>query len=105
MAEIGAFTTPELTISVPIDLREANVYLTFRQGGKVVLEKNESSFRVSEDSIIVPLNQEDTSNFRPGPITFQIRYVFPDGSSDVSSTMQTNVIETYKGGVLNYVQR
>ena len=105
MSEIGEYTTKEITILVPMDLREANVYVTFKQGGKIVLEKNETEFSVLEDSLVIPLTQEDTSHFKKGPLSFQIKYVFPDGSSDISNELSTLIVEAYKKGVIEYVPR
>lgn len=103
--EWGRGTTPTIEITVPIDLRDDNVYLTFIQDEIVVLELNETEFTVEEDSISVPLTQENTFRMKVGPIKMQIRYVAPDGSSDVSNVMETEIVRVYKNGVLSYVQR
>lgn len=102
---VGRWTTPELTIHVPVDMREANVYITFKQDGFTVLEKDETQFTVNEDTLVVPLTQADTGRFKVGPIKFQIKYVFPDGSSDFSNPLETEIVEAFKNGALTYVQR
>lgn len=105
MTDIGTYTTPEITINVPLDLTSANIYVTFRQGGKTIFEKDETEMTVTAEEIVVPLTQEDTGKFSPGPMSFQIKYVFPDGSSDVSNEMRTEIVEAYKRGVTSYVER
>ena len=105
MADIGTYTTSELTINVPLDLTGANVYVTFKQGGKTIFEKDETEMTVTAESIVVPLTQEDTGKFTSGPMSFQIKYVFPDGSSDISCELRTEIVEAYKRGVTPYVER
>lgn len=100
---IGRYTSPTLTIEVPIDLREANVYVTFKQNDVVVLEKTNDEITVDASKIVIPLSQEDTSHFSRGLLLFQVRYVFVDGTSDFSYPLATSVIDAYKEGVLEYV--
>jgi hypothetical protein len=103
--EWGRGTTPEITIHVDADLTDANVYLTFVQDGRTVLELDETQMTVTADSIVVPLNQENTMRMKVGDISMQIRYVAADGSSGISNEMFTKIIKTYKNGVLSYVER
>lgn len=102
---IGKYASQEIELTVSIDLTEANVYATFVQDELVVLEKNETEMTVEPDKITLQLSQEDTSKFSRGKISFQIKYVCPDGSSDFSEPIFTEVVEAYKKGVLEYVQR
>ena len=100
---IGRYTTDIITINVPLDLTYANVYVTFYQNGKIILDKQNDEINITSETIEVPLTQEDTSKFMPGYVTFEIRYIFADGSSDFSNTMGFKVNNPIKGGVLNYV--
>ena len=98
---IGKYTSPVLTIGVPVDLRDANVYVTFKQNGKVVLEKTNDEITIESNKIVVPLTQEDTSHFVRGFLSFQIRYVFIDGtiSSDKTSFVCLRMSNLYGTGV------
>lgn len=49
---IGKYTSPVLTIGVPVDLRDANVYVTFKQNGKVVLEKTNDEITIEANKIV-----------------------------------------------------
>lgn len=100
---IGRYTTPTITVNVPIDLRQANVYVTFKQNDQIVLEKTNEDITIEANKITIPLTQEDTAKFVSGMLLFQIRYVFIDGTSDFSYPLVTTVIDVYKQGVLEYV--
>ena len=105
MISISRFSTPEITIDVPLDLRSANVFITFKQNGKKVLEL--SSFNpnviVNADTIVIKLTQTNTSKFLPSKLEFEIEYIFPDGSRDNSNALKALVDDTFKDEILTYV--
>ena len=103
--EWGRGTTPEITIHVDADLTDANVYLSFIQDDRIVLELDETQMTVTSDTIVADLSQADTMRMTVGDLKMQIRYVAADGSSGTSNVLETKVVKTYKNGVLSYVER
>ena len=96
-------STPTNTFTLDIDLRQATVYVSYAQGGGVIVEKTGADLTVEEDKIIVHLSQEDTLAFKNGIVMIQIRYVFPTGEADASNIMRTTAEEIIKDGVIEYV--
>lgn len=86
-------STPTHTFETDIDLREAEVYVTYSQGGKK-LTKTGEDLDVTENSISVYLSQSDTLGFGVGHVEVQVRYKMPDGSADASDivTIETERI-------------
>lgn len=98
-------TTPTNIFGVGIDLREANVYITYMQGNRTLFEKRETDggVLVTETTVQVRLSQEETLLFDPRwKVKMQLRYVFPDGSSDASEIMTARVYDVLKEGPLEY---
>ena len=93
-------TTPSHTFTTDIDLSTAEVvYVTYKQGSKVILEKDNDGIEITEDSIEVDLSQEETLSFKMGqPVRVQIRARFPDGSAVASNIIQTTADEILKEG-------
>lgn len=93
-------TTPLHTFDVNRDLRNAKVYLTYKQDGRTIVEKSDDLV-VTEHRVTAKLSQADTLRFRAGvPVTMQIRYVIDSGDSGASEIMETTVDEILKGGVI-----
>ena len=83
-------TTPINIFRTDVDLTNASVlFITYKQNGKVVLEKN---------IVSVYLSQKDTLLFTEGIVTIQIRAKFSDGSVIASSLIRTNAREILKEG-------
>lgn len=99
-------STPTNVFTVPFDLSQATVYISYEQGKRVVVEKTGEDliFDHSEDyTITVNLTQEDTLAFVPGEVLIQIRYVFPTGDADASNIIRTTAERIIKDGVINAV--
>lgn len=92
-------TTPTLTISTDIDLREAsNFYLTFKQGDKKIFEKTLSDVTITENSVSVWLTQRNTLALQDGEyVNFQIRATLGD-QKVASNIMSAKVEEILRGG-------
>lgn len=58
---------------------------------------------ITEDTIVVMLDQEDTLKFKPGEVEIQIRYVLENGIADASNIIKTTVDQVLKDGVIEYV--
>ena len=95
-------TTPSHTFTTDIDLSDAEVvYVTYKQGSKVILEKDKDGMDITSDSIVIELTQEDTLSFKMGqPVRVQIRARFPSGSAVASNIIQTTADEILKEGEL-----
>ena len=92
-------TTPINIFRTDVDLTNASVlFITYKQNGKVVLEKDLQDVKIQKEVITVFLSQKETLLFTEGIVTIQIRVKFPDGSSIASSLIRTNVREILKDG-------
>ena len=59
-------TTPKLELEIDFDPKElVNLYITFEQKEKVVLEKSLEDCHIVDNVIICPLTQDDTLKFVP----------------------------------------
>ena len=93
-------TTPTITITTDIDLTEAsNLFVTFKQGDRVVCEKTLEDVTITETSVICELDQNDTLALKDGLVRFQIRATLGD-SKVASNIMTANADEILKGGAI-----
>ena len=93
-------STPTNTFDVDIALTNATVFVSYEQGGRVVLEKTGEDLTVTAESIVLHLTQEETLAFVPGKVNIQIRYVFPNGTADASNIINTTFERIIKDGVI-----
>ena len=92
-------TTPINTFKTNIDLTGSTVFVTYSQGGKVVLEKTGEALEVTEEAVVTRLSQKDTLAFTAAQcVSIQIRYIFPDGTAGASNIMTANVGDILKDG-------
>lgn len=91
-------TTPTITITTDIDLTAAsNLFVTFKQGDRIVFEKTLDDVSVTENEVICELEQDNTLALKDGMVRFQIRATI--GNSKVASNiMIASVDEILKGG-------
>lgn len=102
MAQWRRGSTPLNIFNVNTDLRGAKIYITYKQAGKVILEKTGTDIEVEEDRITTRLTQEETLRFKVGPVKIQIRYVKEDGTADASNIIETRAEEILKDGEITY---
>lgn len=95
-------TTPTHTFSTDVDLTGASViWLTYKQGGKVLLTKEKDDMTVTAESIEVTLTQNETLTFSDNKgVEMQIRAKFPNGSAIASNVMHASVDKILKDGVI-----
>lgn len=95
-------TTPTHTFETDIDLTDAEViYITYKQDGKIALEKTRDDLTITAESLQVKLTQEETLAFSMSrPVEMQIRARFPDGSAIASQVMRTTADVILKEGVI-----
>lgn len=94
-------TTPKHTFDVDVDLTTAvEMFITYQQDRRTVLEKQLKDIEVSPESISVKLTQKESLKFHEngGPVRMQIRARFPDGEAIGSNIMSTSVGEILKEG-------
>lgn len=92
-------TTPIINIATDIDLTEAsNLFVTFEQGGEVVIEKTLSDVTITEDAVSIHMTQSDTLQFADKKnVRIQLRCTL-HGEKLASNIMTAEVGEILKGG-------
>ena len=92
-------TTPISIFRTDVDLTNASIlFITYKQNGKVILEKSIDEVKIQNNIVSVYLSQKDTLLFTEGIVTIQIRAKFPDGSVIASALIRTNTYEILKDG-------
>ena len=91
-------TTPTQVFHIAIDLTRADcIYITYKQDGKIILEKDQTDITVGDRQLTVTLSQKDTLSFYPGMVTMQIRARVGDVSY-ASNYMTTKINDILKDG-------
>ena len=93
-------STPVHVFTVDIDLTGASVFISYRQGKNIIVEKSGSEITITSTTLETKLSQEETLAFGTGEVEMQIRYVFPDGTADASDIMKTSAERILKEGVI-----
>ncbi len=92
-------TTPTLYFTMPFDSTGiSQLYITFNQEGKTVLEKTYDDITYSDKEITLKLTQTDTLQLKSGTIQIQIRIKFFDETAIVSDVIYTTAKEILKDG-------
>lgn len=79
----------------------SDVYVTYDQGGKVVIDKStgDGSVTVEGNVITVTLTQAETLSLNSSmPVRIQIRVKYESGSAIASQIIRTGVLEILKDG-------
>lgn len=95
-------TTPKHTFKSKIDLRDAEViYMTYKQKGKVIVERSKEQMDVFEDKIEIHLTQQETLAFSTiGDVEIQCRARFPDTDAIASNIIECPALKILKEGVI-----
>lgn len=93
-------TTPTHTFDTDVDLTGAVVlYLTYKQNGRIKVEKSLSDVTVEPDKVTVTLTQKETLSFDDeGDVRIQIRAKFADGKAVASNVIRTSAQIILKEG-------
>lgn len=92
-------TTPINVFRTDVDLENASVlFVSYKQNGKVVLEKSLEDVSVKKTLVTVNLTQKETLLFQDGIVTIQIRAKFPDNTAIASNLIRTTAEEIVKDG-------
>jgi hypothetical protein len=89
-------TTPTHTFNLPFFAETiSKLVLTYKQKGKVILEKNESDVTLSEKKITLVLTQEETNLFEPDIAFVQLRCKVGD------KVMASNLVKIFVWNTFN----
>lgn len=92
-------TTPTNVFRTDVDLENASVlFVSYKQNGKVVLEKSLEDVNVKKTLVTINLTQKETLLFQDGIVTIQIRAKFPDNTAIASNLIRTTAEEIVKDG-------
>lgn len=92
-------TTPTNVFRTDVNLENASVlFVSYKQNGKVVLEKSLEDVSVKKTLVTVNLTQKETLLFQDGIVTIQIRAKFPDNTAIASNLIRTTAEEIVKDG-------
>lgn len=95
-------TTPTLEFTLPFEVESlSTLYVTFKQLGRTVIERELKDCRYDGKVLYVDLTQNDTLSFTAGQqVDMQIRAKFTSGKAVASEIMTTSVQRVLKGGVV-----
>lgn len=96
-------TNPELLFELPEAITIAVLYITFKQGDHIVLEKDLDAVTYEQEKGIIhlPLTQEDTLQLTDDePVWVQLRLRDNLGNAVASEPMRVEVGEVFKDGVI-----
>lgn len=89
-------TTPTHTFKLPFEANTIDkLILTYKQNGRIVLEKNKEDVTLIDNKIVVVLTQEETKLFEPQKAFVQLRVKADD------AVMASKAIVFYVSDVLN----
>lgn len=92
-------TTPTNVFRTDVDLENASVlFVSYKQNGKVVLEKSLEDVSIKKTLVTVNLTQKETLLFQDGIVTIQIRAKFPENTAIASNLIRTTAEEIVKDG-------
>lgn len=85
-----------------IDLTSAQVvYMTYKQGGEIIVEKTKGDMEITEDTITINLTQEDTLAFSTvGDVEIECRARYADQQAIASCIIKTSARKILKEGVI-----
>ena len=93
-------TTPTHIFNTNVDLTEAvALYVTYKQGGRVVIEKDKSECEITSTNVTTKLTQADSLKLNETQtVEMQIRARFSDGTAIASNIMTAEAGRVLKGG-------
>lgn len=94
-------TTQTLTFTLPEEIAIDEVFITFRQNHKNVLEKGRADITINGAELVLNLTQADTLKlYAPAPVDIQIRLRDKLGNALASEYITTDVEPILKEGVI-----
>lgn len=100
------YTSASLVLTVPIELTDADIYVSLKQDGlsiNVKVEKEDISINDGNTVIKVRFSQEDTARLRAYTTTYvQVNWVYQDNSRDGTLIKEIKVTDNLYSEVLEY---
>ena len=95
-------TTPTHTFNTDVSLTGATaVYVTYRQGDDVIINKQRSDMTITSTSVTVSLTQAETLQLKADQdVQIQLRAKMSDGTAVASNIMSVPVEDVLKEGVI-----
>lgn len=95
-------TTPTHTFKSPVDLTDAvELFMTYRQGGKTIIEKSLDDIEVEPEQLVIHLSQTDTLAFSTiGDVEIQCRARYASGDAIASNIITIKACKILKEGVI-----
>lgn len=75
-------------------------YLTIKQKGNIVIEKNLSQAIVGENTLSYRFSQEETLSLQVGTAYVMHNFVTADGTRGASNEMGIDILQNHKNGVI-----
>lgn len=94
-------TTPTHTFTFGESLSGAKfdkIFVTYKQGEKVIVEKSLEDIEIMENSFVVKLTQAETLLFSPGLVRIQVRVKTVDDMALASNIITVPASEILKDG-------
>jgi len=102
------YTTPNLPMTVPVDLTGADIYVTIKQGQRKLQKTGADVISVydaesGKTTLTVTLTQEETGAFLAEKKAYvQVNWIFSDGTRDATNIKQIDVSENLIAEVIRY---
>ena len=102
MSDIYRGTTHSFEFDMETDLSEVSVmWVTIAQNGIERVTKETEDIEIEGQTIKVNLTQEDTLALKPNrPAKIQIRILLNDGTAEITETIEREVHDCLKDGVI-----
>lgn len=102
------YTTPTLSMTVPVDITGADIYVTIKQGQRKLQITGSDVVSVydaesGKTELSVSLTQEETGAFlAEKSATIQVNWIFSDGTRDATNIQRIDVSENLLSEVISY---
>ena len=102
------YTTPTLTMTVPVDLTGAEIRVTIKQGARKIVKTGTDVIAVYDSEsekteLSVSLSQEETGTFLAGKkAEVQVNWIFENGARDATNIKPIDVSENLIAEVITY---
>ena len=100
-------TTPTHTFKLPIDTSEfAEIQITYKQGNVSLIKHYQdgtlpSGMSLNEKYVVILLTQEETKQFKIGPVKVQVRALTNSGRAFASQMFKVNADEVLNEEILS----
>ena len=99
-------TTPDLILTLPVDLTDCTVYVTLGRKPRLVTKTGEDLVvtpGATSSTIEVWFTQEDTLSLREGQAEIQVRFIDSEDKAYATNCKNVVIGKVLLEGVINYV--